>query len=183
MTQLALKKLLKESDCTPARVCAEIASMFSVRTSEVGLLRLDGRMLRVLFPGELRAAGSIPLSGSTIAARTAVTRRVECFNNFAQVSHHSIFEFVKIGDEPNDSSQTIQKLMSAPVIGVDDTVLGVLQISRKGVSPGAAGRDFDVEDLRTLEEAAKELGKVLPRLVSDTRKSEPRLRFHASGGH
>jgi len=73
--------------------------------------------------------------------------------------------------------------MSAPVIRVDDTVLGVLQISRKGVSPGAAGRDFDVEDLRTLEEAAKELGKVLPRLVSDTRKSEPRLRFHASGGH
>jgi hypothetical protein len=150
-----------------------------VRATAVGLLRLEGRILTFLFPVELRAAGSIPLSSSAIAARTAESRTAECFNNFVQVRHHSIFEFIKLGDEPKDSSQIIQKLMSAPVIGADDRVLGVLQISRKGVSPGAAGPDFNVEDLKRLEDAAKEIGKVMPHIVSDTTKSRHTLRFHA----
>ena len=172
-----LKNLLRENKCTPTRVCSEIASLFCVATSAVGLLQLEGRILTFLFPPELRAAGSIPLSSSAIAARTAMSRTAECFNNFAQVRHHSIFEFIKIGNEPNASSQVIQKLMSAPVIGAEE-VLGVLQVSRKGVSPGAAGPDFDAGDLARLEEAAKEIGKVMPNIVGNTTVSKPKLTFH-----
>ena len=173
-----LKKVLRDNNCTPARVCAEIASMFGVSTSAVGLLRLEGRILTFLFPAELRAAGSIPLSSSAIAARTAESRKAECFNNFAKVRHHSIFELIKLGSEPNDSSQIIQKLMSAPVIGADGTVLGVLQVSRKGVSRGAAGPDFNAGDLARLEEAAKEIGNAMPSIVSNTTVSKHRLTFH-----
>jgi hypothetical protein len=174
----ALRNLLKANNCTPARVCAEIASLFGVPTSAVGLLQLEGRSLTFLFPAELQAAGSIPLSSSAIAARTALSRRAECFNNFAKVRHHSIFEVIKIGNEPNDSSHVIQKLMSAPVIGADGTVLGVLQISRKGISPGAAGPDFKAGELVRLEEAAKEVGEVMPSIVSNTTVSKQRLTFH-----
>jgi len=173
-----LKKVLRDNNCTPARVCAEIASMFGVSTSAVGLLRLEGRILTFLFPAELRAAGSIPLSSSAIAARTAESRKAECFNNFAKVRHHSIFELIKLGSEPNDSSQIIQKLMSAPVIGADGTVLGVLQVSRKGVSRGASGPDFNAGDLARLEEAAKEIGNAMPSIVSNTTVSKHRLTFH-----
>jgi hypothetical protein len=178
MTHLErLRNLLRENNCTATRVCAEIASMFCVSTSAIGLLRLEGRVLTFLFPAELRAAGSIPLSSSAVAARTAVSRTAECFNNFAQ-GHHSIFELIKLGNEPNDSSQTIQKLMSAPVIGADEMVLGVLQVSRKGISPGAAGPDFDAGDLARLEEAAKEIGNVMPSIVSNATVSKHRSTFH-----
>jgi len=81
-----LQTLSTESDCTPARVCAELAKVFYVKTTEVRLLHLDGQILTFLFPVELRAAGSIPLSSSAIAARTAESRTAELFNNFANVA-------------------------------------------------------------------------------------------------
>ena len=174
-----LRKSLREDDCTPARVCAEIANIFSVKATAVGLLCLEGRSLRFLFPSELRAAGSIPLSSSTVAARTAETRTAEFFNNFALVRHHSIFEAVKLGSEPKDGSQIIQKLMSAPVIGMDETVLGVLQISRKGISPNAAGPDFDTRDLNKLEEVAKEIAPSMTGFMRNSIVSKYTLTFHA----
>ena len=49
----SLQALSTESNCTPARVCAEVANVFYVRTAEVGLLRLEGQILTFLFPAEL----------------------------------------------------------------------------------------------------------------------------------
>jgi len=71
-----------------------------VLRAAVGLLRLEGRMLTFLFPAELRGAGSIPLSSSAIAARTAVSRRAECFNNFAQVRHYTFLSSSSLETNP-----------------------------------------------------------------------------------
>jgi len=165
-----------KNDCTPAGVCAEIAGIFKVRTTEVGLLQLKDGALTFLFPTELRAAGSIPITSSAIAARTAESRKAEIFNKFAEVKHHTVFERVKISDEPNNDCLIIQKLMSSPVIGVDETVLGVLQISRKGVTPAAAGPDFEARDLKTLADIAIELASLLP-YITDSKAARRRLRF------
>ncbi len=167
-----------ENDCTAPRVCEEVAKIFGVRIAEVGLLRLEGQLLTFLFPVELRAAGAIPLSSSAIAARTAESRKPEVLNNFAQVQHHTIFESIKIGDEPNNS-QTIQKLMSAPVVGADETVLGVLQISRKGATRTSAGPDFDIQDLNRLEGVASEVGRLIPSMATDVKIPRSRLTFRA----
>jgi hypothetical protein len=164
------------SGCTPAQVCAEIAKVFRVRTTEVGLLILKDAALAFLFPTELHAAGSIPVSCSAIAARTAQNRTTEIFNNFADVKHHTFFERIRIADEPNDSSQVIQKLMSSPVIGADGNVLGVLQISRKGTIPAAAGPDFGAQDLKRLDEVSTELAGLMPHIVEGKVFSR-RLRF------
>ncbi|HVI07052.1 MAG TPA: hypothetical protein VND65_02035 [Candidatus Binatia bacterium] len=86
-----------------------------------------------------------------MAARTAVRKQAEIFNNFAGIKHARIFELIKpLGSPENSIPSSIQKLMSAPIIGKNKDVLGVVQISRKGTgSQGIA--DFTREDLRDLE--------------------------------
>lgn len=175
MSSLSRLRAFAKSDCTPARVCAELASIFYVRTNEVALLRLQEQILTFLFPTELRSVGAIPLSSSAIAARTAKSRTAEVFNNFTQVRHHSVFELIKLSG--SEATQVIQKLMSAPVIQLDGMVLGVIQISRKGVSPAAAGPDFNIRDLVKLEVAASEIGKLMPKMVGDVAVPMHRLKF------
>lgn len=148
---------LMDQDVTPRQVCGVLAKMFQVQQTEVALLRLDGGLLQFIYPDELRTAGSIPLSSSSIAAHTAISKKSEIFNNFARVKHASIFETVKLGaSEGVDTSQPlpIQKLMSAPVVDENAKVLGVIQISRKGSEASYAGADFSREDLHELEMAA-----------------------------
>src|SRR5205814_10487324 len=47
------------------------------------------------------------------------------------------------------ASGVIQKMMSVPLAGPDG-IIGVLQISRKGATPGKAGADFNFSDLQKL---------------------------------
>lgn len=158
-----LERLLHQApEVTPDRVCAEIARLLHVQHTEVALLRAEKDVLRFLFPGELRAAGSIPLSSSAVAARTAVTKTSVLSNTFIKVKHVSLFETVRLGpgeDRPQDPAP-IQKLMSVPVQDSESKILGVLQISRKGFDQGTVGPDFSMEDLRLLEAVAAVIAKL-----------------------
>jgi len=148
---------LLDQDVTPGQVCSVLARMFQVQQTEVALLRLDRGLLQFIYPEELRTAGSIPISSTSIAAHTAISKKSEIFNNFARVKHASVFETVKLGTtEGMDTSEPlpIQKLMSAPVVDENQRVLGVIQISRKGSEASFAGADFRREDLHELEMAA-----------------------------
>ena len=148
---------LVDQDVTPRQVCNVLAKMFQVQQTEVAILRLERGLLQFIYPDELRTVGSIPISSSSIAAHTAISKKSEIFNNFARVKHASIFETVKLGSsEGIDVSEPlpIQKLMSAPVVDENAKVLGVIQISRKGSEASYAGADFSREDLHELELAA-----------------------------
>jgi len=148
---------LVDQDVSPRQVCGVLAKMFQVQQTEVAILRLNRGLLNFIYPDELRSAGSIPISSSSIAAHTAMSKKPEIFNNFARVKHASVFETVKLGtSEGIDISEPlpIQKLMSAPVIDENAKVLGVIQISRKGSEATYAGADFSREDLHELELAA-----------------------------
>ncbi len=149
---------------TPEQCCVELAKLFGVRPNEVALLRLENGLLKFLCPFELSTAGSIPISSSTaVAAHTAVTKKIELFNNFTRVKHASIFESIKPGGEKNDDGElrpaTIHKLMSAPVLDQAETVLGVIQVCHKGFDLASSGPDFTLDDLQQLEIAAKALSK------------------------
>ncbi len=143
--------------------CGVLAKVFRVRQTEVALLQLEKGLLRFLFPEALKTAGSIPVSSATaVAAHTAVTKKVELFNSFTKVKHASIFETVKLGKtEDADASESapIQKLISAPVLSAEGRVIGVLQVSRKGLDLTLAGADFTLDDLKKLEKAAKVASK------------------------
>ncbi|MGI9104035.1 MAG: hypothetical protein ACR2IF_16465 [Terriglobales bacterium] len=145
----------------------ELAKAFSVKEDEVGILRIEKQNLVFCYPMKLHNVGSIPLNTSTsVAVRTANTRRAEVINNFAQIKHTSIFEAVELsthkaapsGEHGDRHLHVIQKLMSAPVVGTAGT-LGVIQVSRKGTSAPASGPDFTPADLQKLVACATSLVK------------------------
>lgn len=143
---------LSSENC--ARLAAEMAKVFGVFDDEVAMLRIvNNNYLTFLYPEKLKQVGIIPLNNSSaVAARTALSRRPEVLNNFAQIKHASIFEAVPVESKnrpPEKRASIIQKIITAPVLGPNGAV-GVVQVSRKGVSPQAAGRDFTPGDLLTL---------------------------------
>jgi hypothetical protein len=141
---------------TALDLCMVLAKIFRVQHSEVALLRLETGLLRFVFPEHLRTSGAIPLSSKAVAAHTALSKKAEIFNNFARVKHASIFETVKpAGSDAEDSTVPvpIQKLMSVPIMDRGSVVVGVIQISRKGLD-SRGSPDFSREDLHDLELAA-----------------------------
>ena len=141
---------------TALDLCMVLAKIFKVQYTEVALLRLEGGLLRFIFPEHLRTTGAIPLSSKAVAAHTALSKKAEIFNNFARVKHASIFETIKPGAGDSDEAMApspIQKLMSVPIMDRNSSVVGVIQISRKGLDPKFA-KDFSREDLHDLELAA-----------------------------
>lgn len=154
---LPLGSVLSEG-ITPLEVSMVLAKVFHVQHAEVALLKLEGGLLKFVFPEHLRTTGAIPISSKAIAAHTALSKKAEIFNNFARVKHASIFETIKpLGVETDDAPSSplapIQKLMSVPILDQQSTVLGVIQISRKGLDPRFT-QDFSREDLHDLELAA-----------------------------
>lgn len=158
-----LERMLSELPSSD-RACLKLAQILHVRRNEVALLRLEKGSLRFIFPPELRSAGVLPLTGSAVAARTAATRAPLLSNTFMRVKHVSLFEAVKLGtlsDEEDRSQEQmpIQKIMSVPVVG-SGNVMGVVQVSRKGLDASLAGADFTGEDLKQLEQAAEILARM-----------------------
>jgi transcriptional regulator with GAF, ATPase, and Fis domain len=146
------------------RVAGELAKTFSVHADEIAILKLEKTLLVFLYPAKLHQVGSIPLNtSSSVAARTAVTKRAEAINNFAQTKHASVFESVDLGKKaeagaPKEEKHVIQKLMTVPVVSATG-VLGVIQVSRKGTSAPAAGADFSQPELQKLVQIATALAK------------------------
>jgi len=141
---------------TPLEVSTVLAKVFRVQQVEVALLRLEGGLLKFIFPEHLRTTGAIPISSKAVAAHTTLSKKPEIFNNFARVKHASIFETIKpVGSDDDLPSPPapIQKLMSVPILDQHGAVMGVIQISRKGLDPRFT-QDFSREDLHDLELAA-----------------------------
>ncbi len=157
-----LESMIAESPKSDA-VCLKLARILSVNRSEIALLRLERGSLRFIFPVELRSAGVLPLSGSAVAARTAATRTPLLSNSFMRVRHASLFEAVKLSTAEEDRSMEqmpIQKIMSVPISADKGGVLGVIQVSRKGLDARLAGADFTGEDLKRLEKASEILARM-----------------------
>jgi hypothetical protein len=157
-----LERMVSESP-SPDRVCLKLAQVLRVHRNEIALLRLEKGNLRFIYPPELRSAGVLPLNGSAVAARTASTRTPLLSNAFMRVKHVSLFEAVKLGPEIEDRSleqMPIQKIMSVPVVRPGGEVMGVVQVSRKGLDASLAGADFSGEDLKQLEQAAEILSSM-----------------------
>lgn len=160
MAELSDKfKRTVEQNPSPERLCGELARLLHVQADGVALLRLQNNTLMFLVPARLRTAGTIPLSSPAVAARTASTKTTMLSNTFVRVRHASVFEGIKLEDE-GVTPTPIQKLMSVPIFAEDKTVLGVVQISRKGKDASAAGPDFTHEDLHQLEDAATLIAKM-----------------------
>lgn len=147
-------------------VAEKIARAIGVRQDEVAILGVSARWkhLHFLVPEALKNVGFIPLSSnSALAAKTARESRPEIDNKFSASRHVNVFEGVKINGEHVES---IQKIISAPIL-FDGKVIGIIQISRKGANPHAAGPDFNADDLGKILALCKPLGKLVHRAVKE----------------
>lgn len=148
------------------KIAVELAKFFNVQQDEIGILRLDKESLLFVHPAQLHNVGRIPLNSSTaLAVRTANSKRPEIVNGFARTRHASFFEMVDVGGKSKDpgkkaskEEQIIQKIMSVPVISMNQ-VLGVIQVCRKGPTGPASGPDFAPADLQKLVSVATALAK------------------------
>jgi hypothetical protein len=145
------------------QVAAALAKNFKVSAEEVAVLRVsaNGRHMEFIVPEKLSRIGTIPMSSvNSLAVRTARERKSEFVNNFSTSKHPTVFESVKLSKE-KEGSEPIQKIVSVPIV-VDTKAVGVIQISRKGKTPGAAGADFGPQDLKELNQVAAALAKCFP---------------------
>lgn len=154
------------SQVSLSSVAEKIAKSVGVRNDEVAILAVSTRWkhLHFLVPEALKKVGFIPLSSnSALAAKTARDSRPEIDNNFAAARHATVFEGVKITGE---AAESIQKIISAPIL-LDGKVIGVIQISRKGVAAFETGPDFTAEDLGKILALCKPLGKLVKRAAGE----------------
>lgn len=143
-----------------------IAKHLGVKTDEVAILGVSYRWrhLHFLVPAALKNVGFIPLtSNSALAARTARDSRPEINNNFTAVRHASVFEGVRTA---TTSGEAIQKIVSAPIL-CEGKVVGVMQISRKGLNALDAGADFTADDLGKVLAVCRPLGKIVRYVVGN----------------
>jgi len=147
-------------------VAARIAKTLGVRAEEVAILAVSEkwRHLHFLVPQALKNVGFIPLSSpSALAARTARENRAEFDNRFHDTRHARVFEGVKAATL---SAEVIQKILSAPIL-LEEKVIGVLQVSRKGMSLSAAGPDFSTVDIANVVALCRPLGKLIQPFARD----------------
>lgn len=147
-------------------IAEKIAKVIGVRNEEVAVLAVSKRWkhLHFLVPEALKSVGFIPLSSnSALAAKTVRESRPEIDNNFSAARHAVVFENIKLTGENLDP---IQKIISAPIL-FDSRVVGVIQISRKGATAAAAGRDFTAEHLGNLLALCKPLGRFVHRAAGE----------------
>jgi hypothetical protein len=138
---------------------------FDLEADEVAILLTDkdNMVMSFAYPEHLVNAGMIPVSSpDAFAARVFKLNRGMIENNFNQMKHLHLFEFIK---GPGEKVRKIWKMMST-IMRAGDLKFGIIEISRKGDSADDAGEDFSTENLEFLEasiaEIAPYLRKVLP---------------------
>ena len=147
-------------------IAEKIAKIIGVRNEEVAILAVSKRWkhLHFLVPEALKSVGFIPLSSnSALAAKTVRESRPEIDNTFSAARYAVVFENIRLS---GGSLDPIQKIVSAPIL-FDSRVVGVIQVSRKGATPGAAGPDFTAEHLGNLLALCKPLGKFVHRVAAE----------------
>lgn len=155
-----------EQEISLPAVAERISKVLGVKPDEVAILAVSQKWkhLHFLVPQALKNVGFIPLSSpSALAARTARENRTEVDNKFHETRHASVFEAVK---NETLTAEAIQKIVSAP-IAVDNKVIGVLQVSRKGSGLASAGPDFASDDVIKITSLCKPLGKLIQHLTGE----------------
>ncbi len=136
-----------------------VSQAFSCKPDEVAILlmTMDGRHLRFIAPRPFAELGTIPLTKrDAIAVRVLSGRKGEVINNVPMVRHVTFFESVKLRDQPTP----IQKMVTTPIL-VRQQPIGVVEISRKGATSGAAGADFTEADLARARQVFELIGPYL----------------------
>lgn len=167
----ALDKLLDAETSDITRLEAfnnAITKAFKTRENELAIFGVDPERqeFRFLWPLRLTSAGKIPMTlRDSLLARTAAEMKPLLNNRFTSLRHAGIFETIPldkaIAGAEKKPAAPIQKIMSVPVIE-GATLLGVMQLSRKGHDPQTAGPDFTPTELDAFARIASSSSRHIP---------------------
>jgi hypothetical protein len=150
--------MLSESPSSD-RVCLKLAQILARATQRSGAAQVGQGQSAVHLSAGTAFRGRATSGGSAVAARTAATRTPLLSNTFMRVKHASLFEAVKLGSSrkkigARNKCRFRKSCRFRPRSA--GNVMGVVQVSRKGLDASVAGADFTTEDLKLqLEQAAE----------------------------
>jgi len=131
---------------------------FLVRSVARGSTKGQASLLKVTQPGEefafahppelVGGGNRLPILDSSIAGRVVIRGATVIENNVPEQSHFGFYERVP---NPSGEVRTIQKMVAAPIPGLDSVPIGVVEVSLTGSSLEDAGPDFTDEDGFRLE--------------------------------
>lgn len=130
-----------------------LIEIFSLAEEEVALIMKDEDSFGyfVLPLALLAKSNSFPLRKSTVTRDVFDKGRSFLSNNASSIHRLSFYEMISI---TNKKPCPIQKFIALPIIQ-DDSIFGVLWLSRRGINPEEAGRDFSESDLKNTEHLIK----------------------------
>lgn len=111
------------------------------------MVRPERDQLAFAYPFHLTRGNTLPVDRDSIAGRVVLTAKPLVENRVADEPHKDFFE--RIPDAAG-TVRPIQKMIAAPLATADGQVIGVVEISRAGPTPGAAGPDFSARDAENL---------------------------------
>lgn len=131
-------------------VAKDASEVLGRELDEIGILMVgtDGKYLRFAAPRKLCDLGTIPTTKrDSIAVAVFMRKTAEANNNVPLARHVAFFESVKV----REKAQPIMKMVTVPII-VDNAVVAVAQVSKKGDTLAGAGPDFGPADVRRVKE-------------------------------
>lgn len=122
----------------------------------------DHMVLSFAYPPHLVNSGMIPVSSpDAFASYVFKLNKGVIENSFNQQKHLHLFEYIRA---PEQRIRPIWKMMST-VLAVKDLRFGIIEVSRKGVSLGDAGDDFNSENLEFLEKTIAQLAPLIHKIL------------------
>lgn len=138
-----------------AAVLGDIATFYSdvfgLRKDEVAILlaNQEKTVLSFACPDYLVNSGLIPVSSpDAFASQIFRLGRGIIENNFNQVKHLHLFEYVRVGE--GKKTMPIWKIMGS-LLKSGEEKIGVIELSRKAPAPEETGDDFTPEQLEFLD--------------------------------
>jgi len=146
-------------------IAAAISKAVSVKNDEVAMLLLttSGNTMKFIWPPPLfESNAALPAEyQNSFASSVLKTMKGKVDNKVSESKHLKFFENVK-GMET--SGVPIQKMIAVPMV-FEQKAIGVLEVSRKGHNPDAAGPNFTPEDGQKLVGLVKEFVPPLVELI------------------
>lgn len=121
-------------------------------TSAILMLDPESERLSFAYPHHLASGNYLPADGDSIAGRVVKEKRGLVVNQVSEEPHKDFFERIPDGQ---GRVRLIQKMIAAPFLDKEQTVLGVVEVNRTGETPVDAGPDFTPTDAQNLEKCCK----------------------------
>ncbi len=157
-------KTVLRSDQTPEQQCARVLKLLAgflvpalARDVDRGqaavLMAIPGEsQLTFAYPPHLARGNVLPIDRDSIAGRVVLGKRALIENQVPDEPHKDFFERIPARGQ---EVRPIQKMIAAPLLDAEGEPFGVIEVSRTGSTPAAAGADFTREDAKNLDQCCR----------------------------